>query len=163
MATNDVISILKADHKKVKALYAEFDELGDRAFAQRQKLGVQIASELEAHSEAEKQVLYPAFKERAETNTDEREAVLEAEEEHAHVDEMVRAVKSLDGRDETFRPKVKVMYDLVEHHVKEEERTFFPMCREVFDAEELVELGERVLELKRRVQQRQAAGRGAPA
>ena len=37
---------------------------------------------------------------------------------------------------------------MVTHHVKEEEGTMFKMAREIFDKEELDEIGERLMEAK---------------
>ena len=59
---NDAISLLKADHKKVKALFKEANELGDRAYAARAKLFREIDAELTIHTKVEEAIFYPAFK-----------------------------------------------------------------------------------------------------
>lgn len=150
MPTTDVIALLKNDHKNVRELFRALDETGSRAFAQRSKLAQQICSELEAHSKGEEQILYPAFEERAKAGSEERDEVLEAEEEHRLVDGLVAELKTLDAKDEHARAKMYVLHELVENHIKEEERSFFPMCREVFDADELREMGRRLVEFKAR-------------
>jgi iron-sulfur cluster repair protein YtfE (RIC family) len=146
----DVIALLKADHKSVRELFATLDETGVRAYAQRTKLKEQICSELERHSQAEERILYPAFVERAKAGSDERDAVLEAEEEHRLLDTLIAELKTLDTKEEQARAKLRVLHALFETHVKEEERSFFPMCREAFDGDELRELGQRVTAFKMR-------------
>lgn len=143
----DIIALLKADHVEVKGMFKEVEGLGERAFEQRRKLAEKICNALKVHSEIEKQILYPAFKERAE-NHEERLEVLEAFEEHAIVDQLVEQIQSMDARDETYEAKIKTLMDAVLHHVKEEENEMFPSAREMFEKEELAELGRRAMEVK---------------
>jgi hemerythrin superfamily protein len=144
----DIINLLKQDHKDVKAMFEEFDALGARATEQRRKLGTKITNALRVHSEIEKQILYPAFKARAE-NHNEREEVLEAFEEHALADRLVEEVQAMDARDETYEAKVKTLMDIVLHHVKEEEGEMFPNARELFEKDELIEFGRQAQEYKK--------------
>jgi hemerythrin superfamily protein len=146
-AGQDIIALLKQDHKEVKAMFEEFESLGPRAVEQRRKLGTKIVTALTTHSEIEKEILYPAFKSRAE-NHDELQQVLEAFEEHALVDGLVAEIKDLDARDETYEAKVKTLMDVVLHHVKEEEGEMFPTARELFDKDELVEFGQQAIRVK---------------
>jgi hemerythrin-like domain-containing protein len=48
-----------------------------------------------------------------------------------------------------FAAKAKVLKDLVEHHVKEEEKEMFPRAKKLMDREELLKLGERLARAKR--------------
>ena len=140
-AVKDIIAQLKQDHKEVKAMFEEFESLGPRAFEQRRKLGTKITAALTTHSEIEKNVLYPAFKARAEDH-DELQQVLEAFEEHALVDGLVGEIQDLDAKNETYEAKVKTLMDVVLHHVKEEEGEMFPTARELFEKDELVAMAQ---------------------
>jgi hemerythrin superfamily protein len=143
----DAIKLLKEDHKKVKALFEEVEGLGDRATTQRKSLFQQIDQELTLHSKIEETLFYPEFKKRAE-NSEEREEVLEAYEEHGVVKVMIGELEDLDPKDETYKPKLAVLKELVMHHVKEEEGPLFKMAREIFEPEELDQIGERIVEAK---------------
>lgn len=143
----DALKLLKEDHKKVKALFGEVEGLGDRASTQRKDLFQQIDRELTLHSKIEETLFYPEFRKRAE-NSDEREEVLEAYEEHGVVKTMIGELEDLDPKDETYKPKLNVLKDLVEHHVKEEEGPLFRMAREIFEPEELDAIGERIMQAK---------------
>jgi hemerythrin superfamily protein len=147
-ASQDIIGMLKQDHKDVKGMFEQFDALGPRATEQRRKLGIKITDALKTHSKIEEQVLYPAFKTRAE-NHDELEQVLEAFEEHALADRLVEEIARLDARDESYEAKVKTLMDLVLHHVKEEEGQMFPTARELFEKDELANLGQQALRYKK--------------
>ena len=143
----DALKLLKADHKKVKMLFGEVDELGDRASSRRQKLFQQIDQELTIHSKIEETIFYPEFRRRA-GKGEERDEVLEAYEEHNLVKTIIGELENLDPKDETYKPKLSVLKEMVEHHVKEEEGPMFKMARELFDQEELDELGERLMTAK---------------
>ena len=143
----DAIKLLKEDHKKVKALFGDVEALGDRATVQRRKLFQQIDQELTVHAKIEEKVFYPEFRTRAE-NGEERDEVLEAYEEHKIVKALIGELENLDPKDEKYKPKLNVLKELVEHHVKEEETTMFKMAREMFEKEELNEIGDRLLTAK---------------
>ncbi|HEX5274529.1 MAG TPA: hemerythrin domain-containing protein [Candidatus Rubrimentiphilum sp.] len=143
----DAIKLLKEDHKKVKALFEEVEELGERASAQRKNLFQKIDKELTLHSKVEETLFYPEFKKRAE-NSEERDEVLEAYEEHGVVKVMIGELEDLDPKDEKYKPKLTVLKELVLHHVKEEEGELFPMARELFEPEELNRIGDRIVAAK---------------
>ncbi|MGH7661615.1 MAG: hemerythrin domain-containing protein [Vulcanimicrobiaceae bacterium] len=145
----DVLTLLKTDHREVNALFLEVEGLGERASAQRFKLADKICKALELHSRFEKTVLYPRMKERVK-DRDDREQVLEAFEEHGLVDKLVGEIQELSPRDESLEPKLMVLMENVKHHVKEEEHSLFPVARELFEKEELVEMGKRLMQSKRR-------------
>ncbi|HZZ66088.1 MAG TPA: hemerythrin domain-containing protein [Candidatus Baltobacteraceae bacterium] len=147
----NALRVLKQDHQKVKTLFGQVEELGDRANAQRKKLFQQIDKELSAHAEIEERIFYPEFRRRA-NGGEEKDEVLEAYEEHSLVKTVIGQLEDLDPKDETYKPKLQVLKELVDHHVKEEERTMFKMAREMFDNEELDELGNRLLQAKEQLQ-----------
>ena len=149
MKQQDAIALLKADHKKVKGLFAETDDLSDRATTQLKRIGDQVCQELTVHAEIEETIFYPAVKERAQRgHKEERDLVLESYEEHSLVNKIIGDLEAIDATDESYRPKLKVLREMVEQHVKEEERELFPGARELLDENELTDLGMRMTELK---------------
>jgi hemerythrin superfamily protein len=144
----DAISLLKADHRKVKALFKEALGLGEKAFASRGKLFDQIDAELTLHTRVEEALLYPAVKAKTKANTEERDQVLEAYEEHAGAKDLIAKMERLDAKDESFRAKLQVLSEMIDHHVKEEETSFFPHIRTLFSEDELVEIGKQIQAMK---------------
>ena len=47
----DAITLLTEDHEHVKSLFEQYEELGERAHATKQKLALQICTELTKHAE----------------------------------------------------------------------------------------------------------------
>jgi len=156
--TDDAIELLKADHARVKALFKQADELGDRAHAARAKIFERIDRELTLHTQVEEKVFYPAFKAKTKNNTEERDEVLEAYEEHASAKELMAKLERLDPRDETYKAKLQVLGEMINHHVKEEESELFPEARELLSADELVKLGEQIEAMKEKGARRRLPG-----
>ena len=157
MKQQDAIALLKADHKKVKELFAQVEDTSERAKAQLQRLGDEICTEITIHAEIEEKIFYPAIQERTKRgHKEEKDLVLESYEEHAAAKTVIKDIQATDSGDESYKPKIKTLSELIDHHVKEEESELFPGARELFDEDELVELGQRLTELKAQLQ-------GAPA
>lgn len=137
----NAITMLKSDHATVKRLLRELTETSDRAIKTRESLVNQIERELKVHAQIEEEVFYPAYKSAAE-GTDAEDMFYEAAEEHHVVDMVLPALKLANPKSNEFKAKAKVLKDLVEHHVREEEREMFAMARQLFDEEQLRELGD---------------------
>ena len=149
MKQQDAIALLKADHKKVKGLFAEAEELSDRATTQLKRIGDQICTELTVHAEIEETVYYPAVQEKSQRgHKEERDMVLESLEEHSLAKKVIADLQAIDATDESYRPKLKVLRELIEDHVKEEERELFPGSRDLLDEDEMLELGARMAAIK---------------
>jgi hemerythrin superfamily protein len=133
----DAIALLKADHDKVKEMFAKYDTLGDRAMAGKKELAGRICRELTVHAYIEEQVFYPRVREAGRKIEDE---VLEGLEEHHLIKHGVAELEPLSADNERYDAKVEVLKELVEHHVDEEEADMFPRVRKALDAKELGEL-----------------------
>ncbi|MDN5943371.1 MAG: hemerythrin domain-containing protein, partial [Nitrospira sp.] len=114
-----VLTMLKADHKKVKALFAEYEDATTR---KQQKIAQTAIEELEVHAELEEELIYPAIRK----GIKDADLMNEAIEEHHLVHVLIAELKELDPSDEAFKAKFTVLGELVKHHVKEEEGEMFP-------------------------------------
>ena len=133
MATtsNPVLTMLKADHKKVKALFAEFEDATAR---KREDLARTAIQDLEVHAELEEELIYPAIR----AGIEDDEVMNEAKEEHHFVHVLIAELKALEPSDDAFKAKFTVLGELVKHHVKEEEGEMFPRAQKAkIDWEEL--------------------------
>jgi len=127
----NIIDLLTEDHRRVEALFSDFQDTGDdlTAFA--------ICDELTRHTELEEREVYPLLR-----DVDGGAALVdEAEREHAEAKQLIARSREASG-DEL----VDVMDELqraVDHHVSEEESTMFPKLRSVGD-KRLEEIAARV-------------------
>jgi hemerythrin-like domain-containing protein len=145
----DAISLLKADHDKVKKMLADGEETTERAEVTRTELFGKLKAEMLIHERIEEEIFYPALK----SHPKAVDIVLEGFEEHHVVDEIMGELEALPVTDETWGAKFKVMKENIEHHIEEEEGEMFKTARQVFDADELESLGTRMQELKQLGQQ----------
>ena len=130
----NAIELLKADHKKVNALFGKVKATEE---AEHKKLFEQIREELEIHTHIEETIFYPALKEEPELE----DIVLEGIEEHHQAKIFLRELAALTDESEKFEPKLKVLMEDITHHVQEEEGEMFPKVEEIFDETALTELG----------------------
>jgi len=143
----DAIQLLKADHTKVKGLLSELSETTTRAVKKRAELLAEIRVNLKAHSQIEEEIFYPAFKKAGEK--EEAKMYFEAMEEHRAAGDLVLPdLLNTDTASEKFSGRAKVLKELVEHHVKEEEEEMFKQAKKLFSKDELNELGTRMEQRK---------------
>jgi len=137
----NAITMLKSDHATVKRLLRELNETSDRATKQRESLVAQIEREVKMHAQIEEEVFYPAFK-AATKGTEGEDLFYEAAEEHHIVDMVLPALKAANPKSHEFGAKAKVLKDLLEHHIREEEGQMFQQARSLFSDDQLRELGD---------------------
>lgn len=126
-------AMLRADHKQVSALFAEYEKT--RAAARKKKLVAQICADLTLHAQLEEEVFYPAVK-KALKDT---ELIPEATVEHATLKDLIAQVEGVEPDGEMYDAKVRVMAEYVKHHVKEEQNEMFPKA--LATKLDMVELG----------------------
>jgi len=136
----DVITLLKKDHKLVKNLFAEFNNLKSGKVKKKADIIAQIKEALTVHAQVEEELVYPVFRE----NRSMQEQVSEALEEH-HVTKMLLGeLDALQPDGERYDAKVKVLCEYLMHHVKEEEKEMFPKAQKRLSSKRLAALGEEV-------------------
>ncbi|MDB5752415.1 MAG: hypothetical protein JWP65_2836 [Ramlibacter sp.] len=126
----DACDLLDADHRAVKRMFKEYEELtGSRSKSAAQKktdLAAQICTELKAHAQIEEEIFYPALRA---VNKD-TDLLAEAEVEHASAKDLIAQIEAgMAQPGEMFDAKVKVLGEYIDHHVKEERNEIFPKAR----------------------------------
>jgi hemerythrin-like domain-containing protein len=128
-AGKDACDLLDADHRAVKKMFKEYEELTEsRARGAAQKrldLARQICMELTVHAQIEEEIFYPALR-AAIKDTD---LLDEAEVEHQSAKDLIAQIQEGMEADDKFDAKVKVLGEYVDHHVKEEKSEIFTKAR----------------------------------
>jgi len=137
----DALTLLREDHQEVLALIESFERAsGDD---RRQELAQRICELLTAHAQIEEEIFYPAV----------RAAILEqdllddAEVEHAVTKGLVEEIRSMDVGEALYDAKVRVLGELVRHHVGIEEDELFGLV-EIADVD-LDRLGNELVARRR--------------
>ena len=142
--TPDAIKLLTSDHREVKALFQQYQEMVDAEAEDEEKhpIAQQICMMLTVHAQIEEEIFYPA----ASGSIEETDLVDEAAVEHASAKDLIAQLEESDPSDDLFDAKVKVLGEYVDHHVREEERQMFPQARKA--KIDLKGLGEQLSERK---------------
>jgi len=111
----DAVALLKADHRKVEDLFAKFEAA--RGAARKKTLATQICTELTVHATIEEEIFYPGCEGEIEDDL-----LNEAYVEHDGAKVLIAEIGSGDPADQFYDAKVKVLSELIKHHVKEEEQ-----------------------------------------
>ena len=155
----NAVELLKQDHQLVKQLLEKLTSTTERAVKTRQDLLARIHMELAIHTDIEEQIFYPAYQQAG--GKEETVMTAEAKEEHRAVDSLVLPdLMKTDPTSLSFTGRAKVLKELLEHHIEEEEEDMFPKATELLGAQKLEELGALMEERKRSLKQslaRQAA------
>ncbi|MBW8829448.1 MAG: hemerythrin domain-containing protein [Burkholderiales bacterium] len=121
-AKTQIIDMLKADHKKVKKAFKDFEKMDPQAESESaEALVEQTLAAIEVHSSLEEQIFYPA----ARSAIKEEDLIDEAEVEHMTVKVLIEQLKSMSASDDKFAATFKVLGEYIDHHVKEEENEMF--------------------------------------
>ena len=143
----DAIQLLKTDHQKVKELLAQLAQTTTRAVKKRSELLSQIRLNLKAHTTIEEEIFYPAFKQAG--DKEEAKMYYEALEEHRAAGDLVLPDLLNTAPDsDQFSGRAKVLKELIEHHVKEEEEQMFKEAKKLLSKDELNELGKQLEQRK---------------
>ncbi|HSX60618.1 MAG TPA: hemerythrin domain-containing protein [Tahibacter sp.] len=118
-----IIDLLKADHREVERLFAEFDEAEGNP-KQQAALASRIGQALTIHAEIEETLFYPVVLKLL--DEDGEELTCEATVEHGTLRGLITGMNGNDAARPMIRAYVKVLKEYVQHHVKEEERELFP-------------------------------------
>lgn len=146
----DILEALKNDHDTLRDLFSKMEATTERATTRRVQLLDKIATEIRSHADAEEEVFYTRFKERAEEDEQE-EMYYEAKEEHHVVDLVLPELLGLDPSTPEFTAKATVLKELIEHHAEEEEQDMFKKARKMFKIDERREMGEAFLSRKKQI------------
>jgi hemerythrin superfamily protein len=144
--SQDAIVILRDDHKEVRALFREFEK-STTTKARKGSIVKKVIELLTVHTYIENEVMYPQVRQLLPELEDD---VLESYEEHHVADVLVMELAALGPGDERFEAKTTVLIENVRHHMEEEEQDWFPKVREGLSRTQLRELGDQLLEAKKR-------------
>lgn len=124
----DACDFLDADHKAVKKLFTEYEELAEARGSSGEKkrqLAERICREVTVHAQLEEEIFYPAVRKALKEDL----MMDEADVEHASAKELIAQIQDMTPGDTLYDAKVMVLGEYIDHHVKEERNEMFPKAR----------------------------------
>lgn len=139
-ADRDAIALLRADHRTVDNLFADFE----KAVTSKDKKAIVAAlcRELSVHVQIEEEIFYPAFQ----SALKDKLLVPEGTVEHAGIKDLIAQIEGAEPATALYDARVKVLSEYVRHHVKEEQDEMFPKARA--SSMDLMAIGDRMVARK---------------
>lgn len=142
--------ILKQDHDNVKNMFEQIEE--DEEGENREEMFAGLRSELQEHMQLEENFFYPVM----EQSEDLRDMALEAYEEHHVAKTILSEFSGLDFDDDRWHAKMKVLQEVVNHHIQEEEKNIFKSARKALETDQISEITNQIREHKRGMEKKAA-------
>jgi Hemerythrin HHE cation binding domain len=120
-ASPSALELLEQDHREVEEWLDEYDELKEDG-DQKAELAEKICLALKVHARIEEEVFYPQAREATKDN----DLIDEAVVEHATVKNLIAEIEAMEVGEELYDAKMRVLGEMVKHHIKEEEDELFP-------------------------------------
>jgi hemerythrin-like domain-containing protein len=137
MTQNDVRALLTKDHDDAKALAKQMCE--STQSASRKAAFLKLKPALTAHSRAEEKVVYNALL--SQRGEPVHKIANEGFVEHSLVDELLGRLAQGDVSSDMWKAEAKVLRELLEHHIEEEQSDTYAELGEHFDRETLSKMG----------------------
>jgi hypothetical protein len=151
----DAVALLKADHRKVEDLFEKFES----ARGAKEKIAQQICMELIIHTTIEEEIFYPACTGKVE----DEDLVQEAYVEHDSAKVLIAEIMAGGPDDAFYDAKVKVLSEMIKHHVKEEEKRAEGLFAEAKEAGlDMDALGEQMSARKEELMEEYKSGLPTP-
>jgi len=132
------LQLLAQDHRKVEELFAKFEKASGASA--KEAIVKEICTELKIHSQIEEEIYYPEIRGKVE-----EDALDEAYVEHDSAKLLINELEAAEPDEAFYDAKVKVLQELIEHHVKEEEKERDNLFQQTRAADiDLEALGERL-------------------
>ncbi|HYO55528.1 hemerythrin domain-containing protein [Archangium sp.] len=135
----DAIQLLTQQHREVEELFEKFEKASDGSDRTLMDLFARIADNLAAHATIEEKLFYPSV-----YVGPTADKLQEAVEEHLSAKRVIADLLDMDPTDAQFKAKMKVLQELIEHHVEEEEKILFKDVKKLMTREELATIGEQM-------------------
>jgi hemerythrin superfamily protein len=146
----DVLDTLKKEHDEVQEMLANLVD-SDKA-AERKSLLKQVKAALVPHTKAEEKVVYDAViaarSQKSKNQIDGAEGYLE----HALASQTLAKLDKISpATSPQFTATAKVLKELIDHHVQEEERNIWSDVKDSFDSDARIAMNIRYLVAKKKV------------
>ena len=120
-ASPSALELLEQDHREVEEWFDEYNELKEED-NRRGALAEKICLALKVHAQIEEEIFYPQAREATKDN----DLIDEAAVEHATVKHLIGEIEGMEVGEELYDAKIRVLGEIVKHHIKEEEEELFP-------------------------------------
>lgn len=143
----DILNTLRTEHDEVQEL---LEKLVDSENAREQKQLVEkVKRALVPHTKAEEKIVYDAV-----LALRDKDAKIDGNEgyiEHGLADQTLKKLDKLTANTPEFNAAAKVLKELIDHHIQEEEKNIWSQVKENFSSEQREQMNRDFLAAKKKV------------
>ncbi len=150
MTTQDIFTLIKADHREIDKLFKKIDRTSERATKTRTRLFEQLRDKIVEHSHAEEEAVYPLLRKHTKTEDIGYESV----EEHSVISHLLDRISVVAVSEKEWTAAVTVLKEMIQHHVEEEQSEMFAKMRRTFSKNVLTAMAQDFLRSKESFLQR---------
>lgn len=159
----NALELLKQQHREVETLFDRIEDEDDSRA--RKQLVSELAKTLRAHTTIEEKIFYPASQKTLTGDDEQEKRLLEFYEEHGLVATALDKLVNTQPSDDRFAARLKVLVELLNQHIEEEEHDLFPALEAEMGSDQLDRLGTQLerrfdAELEGGAQVRRGAAKG---
>ena len=143
----DPIELLWNDHDRIELLFDEYD--GDEGKEAREDLK-RILSECRIHIRLEEEFLHPLVM--AEGGPEVRGVLGESVEEHGELKKILARLEGGEPGDPAVEQAMTDLETAFEAHLEHEEEHLYPTVRDILARNDITDLGERMLKMRKRLE-----------
>ena len=133
-----ILEVLHEQHEEVMELFEKILNSSISAARERKRDFNKLRELLYPHMQGEENLFYPYIRDRV----DDAGKIYEAIEEHRATRTVLSDAEDTDVSDDTWIPKLKVLHELLDRHIKGEESGVFDLANKVMDEDEARELAD---------------------
>jgi hemerythrin superfamily protein len=159
----DIREALRQDHQEALQIAQQIEQSDGEAPAK--ELFEQLRDAMTRHSRAEERIVYPALEDSGDDEAG--DMAREAAVEHELVDLLFERMMRMRTGSDNWKARATVVKELMEHHIEEEQTDVFQKLGELFDQDELEQMGEKFeayksrFKMPARSRQQRGGNRGA--
>lgn len=139
-SAGDITTLILRDHMPLKKLILTLKD-SKVEISKKRPAYQEFKRALTVHAQAEEESLYVHMKEEDEGD-DLRVEGYEGDTEHAIAFSLIKKIDETLNNEDKWMAKVKVLAELVDHHIKEEEKEFMKKIRKELGTVERIEIGK---------------------
>src|SRR3954451_6646539 len=125
--------LMQAGPTKANELFTRLAETSDTAIKTRERIFVELKSELEQHVDLEEKHLFPVLRKQAET----KELVATAIRDNKELRMALSELDALPKNDEGFQPKLAELQRSFRQHARDEKRALLPAALRTLSEEQV--------------------------
>ena len=133
----EITNLIMRDHEEIKKFILILKN-SKMEISKKKPAFAEFEQVLSRHAKAEQESLYDYMKDEDELRVE----GLEGDTEHALADQLIEEIELASNDDDKWMAKVKVLAELVDHHVKEEEKNLLKKVRKEIDLNTRIKIGK---------------------